>query len=233
MIYPRLSLLLCAILLSSLTAADGMVVDKVYHPYVLPYEREFEWRLASHDTDQGNLLMQRFGYGHSISEYISLEAYIIGERDENNDFGVSAYELEARVMLTDQGEYWADWGLLFEIEKDKHHNDWEVTTGLLMEKEFGRTSLTLNAFIIYEWGQTLKNEWESEFRLKYRYRWIPQLQPAIEVYFGEDYQGLGPAMMGIQRFDGQKQLKWEFGFITEVAHHGKDNTFRLALEYEY
>lgn len=224
----------------SFAFADGIVVDKVYHPYVLPNEQEVEWRLISRDTDDGNLLSQRLGYGHSVSEYVTFEGYLIGSREEDKNgesfggnFDLAAYELEARLMLTDQGEYWADLGALFEFEKEHKEDNYEVTSGLLIEKEFGRTSLTLNFFLVYEWGTTIDSEWETEFRAKYRYRWLPQIQPAIELYSGEDYLGIGPAFMGIQRFNGKKQLKWEAGFITEVSNSGKDNSIRLALEYEF
>ena len=40
----KLSMLLgFTMLMHGVANADGMVVDKVYHPYVLPYEQEFEW----------------------------------------------------------------------------------------------------------------------------------------------------------------------------------------------
>ncbi|MDX2370235.1 MAG: hypothetical protein QNK36_17805, partial [Colwellia sp.] len=155
------------------------------------------------------------------------------ERDVNDDFSLTSYELEARWMLTEQGEYWADWGLLFEIEKEQRQKNWEVTSGVIVEKEFGRTSLTFNAFIIYEWGNTILSEFETEFRLQYRYRYLEQLQPAIELYSGENYLGIGPAFMGVQRFDGQKQLKWEMGFITGVDSRSKGHILRLAIEYEF
>jgi len=213
--------------------ADGVTVDKVYHPYVLPNEREFEWRLMSQQTDITNGLDQRIGYGQSVSEYVTIEFYLVGERDKHTDFGLTAYEIEARWMMTDQGKYWADWGMLFEVEKEHKNDNWEVTTGLLMEKEFGKTSLTINLFAIYEWGQTIENEWGSELRLNYRYRFAPQFQPAIELYAGDDFIGIGPAITGIQRFDGQKQLKWETGFISEISQSGKDHTLRFALEYEF
>ncbi len=227
----RLLLLLLSIPI--LAEADGMVVDKVYHPYVLPMEREVEWRLASDKSDEGTGLMQRLGFGHSLSDRVSMEIYAIGDRDENGDFGLEAFEVEARWMLTEQGQYWADWGMLFELEREKDENNWETSIALLTEKEFGRTSLTLNAFAIYEWGDEIDAEWESEFRLNYRYRWRPQLQPAVEIYAGEDYLGIGPAVMGILRFNGQQQLKWEAGFIQEIKHGDEDHTFRLALEYEF
>jgi len=136
-------------------------------------------------------------------------------------------------MLTEQGQYWADWGMLFEVEKEHEENNWEVTSGVIIEKEFGRTSLTLNAFLIYEWGDSLPDEMETEFRLQYRYRYLEQLQPAIEIYSGEDYLGLGPAFMGVQRFSGQKQLKWEAAFITGVNSESQGHILRVAIEYEF
>ena len=162
-----------------------------------------------------------------------LEFYLVGERDTYNDFSLTSYEVEARWMLTEQGEFWADWGLLFEIEKQQRKKNWEVTSGVLVEKEFGRTSLTFNAFVIYEWGNTIASEFETEFRLQYRYRYLEQIQPAIELYSGENYLGIGPAFMGIQRFDGQKQLKWELGFITGLDRRSKGHVLRIAVEYEF
>ncbi|GEA07655.1 hypothetical protein KUL42_24160 [Alteromonas sp. KUL42] len=213
--------------------ADNFTVDKVYQPYVLPFEREFEWRFTSRQNDNGNVLMQRFSFGHALSEFVILEAYIVGARDENQDFGVEGYELELRWMITEQGRYWADWGTLFELEKQHNTNDWEVKAGLLTEKEFGQFSLTTNVTLVYEWGETVPNEWESEFKAKFRYRWLPEVQPGVEVYVAEDFIGVGPAFMGIKRFDRQKQLKWELGFIAGLNGDSKDHTLRMSLEYEF
>jgi hypothetical protein len=227
------SLCFIALLVPFNVKADGQVVDRIYHPYVLANEHRVEWRFMSRQTDDENFLAQRIGFGHSINDRWILELYLIGERDTAGDFGLEAYELEGRWMMTEQGRYWADWGMVFELEKRRSQDQWEAASGLIMEKEFGRNSLTLNWFMIYEWGNDMQDELESEFRLQYRYRWMPQIQPSIELYRGEDYIGIGPALMGLQRFDGQKQLKWEIGFITELSNIGKDHTLRLALEYEF
>ncbi|GAB3032972.1 hypothetical protein [Bowmanella dokdonensis] len=229
----RREVIVMLVLLTTKAAADGFVVDKVYHPIVLPNEQRVEWRFMSRQNDERNVLAQRIGYGHSLSETLTLEAYVVGERDQEDNFGLQAYELESRWMITEQGRYWADWGMVFELEKQHKQDSWEVTSGLVMEKEFGRSSLTLNWFMIYEWGKDIHDEVENEFRLQYRYRWMPQVQPSIEIYTGEDFVGIGPALMGIQRFDGQKQLKWELGFISEVGGVTKDHTLRFALEYEF
>lgn len=229
----RHCLLLSMLICPGFAKADNFTVDKVYHPYVLPFEREVEWRFTSRQNDDGNVLLQRFAYGHAISEYVTIEGYIVAARDENGDFGFDAFEIESRWMLTDQGQYWADWGALFELEKQHDKDEWEFTTGLLMEKEFGRTSLTTNFMLVYEWGDDIENEFEGEFKLKYRYRWMPEIQPAIEVYAAEGFFGLGPAFMGIHRYEGQKQLKWELAFIAGLNGDAKDHTLRFALEYEF
>lgn len=182
--------------------ADGASVDKVYHPYVLPDEREVEWRMFSRRESEGTSFAQRFAYGQSIADNIMLE-------------------------------YWADWGLLVELEKEDKKNNWEATSGVLVEKEFGKTSLTINAFVIYKWGDSVINEFETDFRLKYRYRYIEQFQPAIELYAGEEYFGIGPAFMGLQRFGSQKQLKWELGFITGLDSRSKGHVLRITVEYEF
>lgn len=220
-------------LLSVNAFADGASVDKVYHPYVLPDEREVEWRMFSRRESEGTSFSQRFAYGQSIADNVMLEFYLLGERDVSGDFNIKAYEIEARWMLTEQGEYWADWGVLFELEKEDKQKNWEVTSGVLVEKEFGKTSLTLNAFLIYKWGENIESEYETDFRLKYRYRYIEQFQPAIEIYAGEEYFGVGPAFMGLQRFTSQKQLKWELGFITGLDSRSKGHVLRATIEYEF
>ncbi|GAC29393.1 hypothetical protein [Brumicola pallidula] len=208
-------------------------VDKVYHPYVLPFEREFEWRFSSRKNDDGNELLQRIAYGQAISEYVTIEGYLVGERDADDNFGLHSYEIETRWMLTDQGQYWADWGALFELEKGHEKDSWEFTTGLLAEKEFGRNSLTINLLVTQNWGDDTDEKLQGEFRLKYRYRWIPEIQPAIEIYSNRDFFGIGPAFMGIKRFEGQRQLKWELGFIAGLNGNSTDHTLRFALEMEF
>jgi hypothetical protein len=217
----------------SISWADGIPVDKVYHPYVLANERELEWRFTSRQNDDGNVLAQRLAYGHAVSEYLTIEGYIVGERDDTGDFGLQAYEIEARWMLTNQGELWADWGMLFELEKQHKEDVYEFTSGLLFEKEFTQTSLTINALLVYEWGKDIQDEFETELRLKYRYRYLPALQPSIEIYTGENFVGAGPGFMGVHRYEGQKQLKWELAFIAGLNGDSKDHTLRFALEYEF
>lgn len=225
-----------ALITSGHSLADGRVVDKVYHPYVQALERSVEYRYfyqRQADHPDNNTMGQKLGYGFSVAERAALEIYLIADRVSPEDYKLSGYELELRWMLTEQGQYSADWGLLFELERQNNQDNFEFTTGLLMEKEFGPTSLTLNALAVYEWGKTIETEWEGEFRAQYRYRLLPALQPAIELYVGENYKGAGPSLMGVHKFDKQKQLKWELAVIMAIDNNTVDRTLRFALEYEF
>lgn len=225
-------LLLC----QKLALADGRVVDKVYHPYVNALEREFEYRYfyqRQSDHPNNNAMGQKLGYGFSVSDRMALELYLNAERIHPDDYRLSGYEAELRWMLTEQGQYSADWALLFELERQNNDDNYEFTTGVLVEKEFGPTSLTVNALLVYEWGQTLKDELESEFRAQYRYRYLPALQPSIELYSGEQYKGAGPGFMGVHKFSTMQQLKWEAAVVFAIDNQTVDKTIRFALEFEF
>ena len=110
---------LLSLLTSATVLADGRVVDKVYHPYVQPLEREFEYRaLYQRQTDHpnNNAMAQKLGYGFSIADNMAVSLYLLAERVMPDDYTVSSYEAELRWMLTEQGQYSWDWGLLFELE---------------------------------------------------------------------------------------------------------------------
>lgn len=234
-LFMKLSLLIGTMLLAPGALADSAFIGKVYHPYVMPLERQIEWRMSFNEEDDDdhendNNMTQRLAFGHWLSERVTMEVYLLGERSEGEKFQVSGYELESRWMITEQGEYSVDWGALFAIKRPKDEDEWKIAAGLLAEKEFGKFSTTANFFVIYE---PKEREKEAEFRLQHRYRWHPLLQPGIEFFVGDDFMGMGPSFMGIQRLEGQKQIKWEAGFIFGLDNETSDRSFRVGVEYEF
>jgi len=218
----------CLALLSVSVAASEFSVDKVYHPYVQPLERELEWRMLLGDGQQ----LHRFGIGKSLSDRLYIEGYAIGE-DNDHHFSLAALEIEAKWQLTEQGEYDADWGVLFELEHEQHDDTWALSSGLLMEKEWGRWVGAANLIIEYEWGNEIKNELESSLALQARYRYSAKLEPAIEFYSNENGQAVGPVVMGDIRLAHAKKMHWEVGSIFGLGYKGPDNTLRVLVEYEY
>ena len=135
--------------------ADGSVIDKVYHPYDDAMEKEIEFRSLFQNLPTTNPLpvhVQQLSLGSAWGQSLFGEAKLIGSKTQQNGFELSALEFELKWQLTEQGEYSADWGLVFELEHGVEQDLDELSVGLLLEKEFGRWSATANLFAIQEWG---------------------------------------------------------------------------------
>jgi len=226
-------LLLILITFATTVSADGLAIDKVYHPYVQAQERELEWRMISANGQQ----KQRLGFGKSLSDNIFIEGYLVGDKtnvnhNNDNDIDIVSSELEAKWQLTEQGEYSIDWGAITELQRSKYNN-WKFSSSLLMEKEWGRWVGTANLSAIYEWGDTIKDDLESSLALQTRYRYSRYFEPAVEFYSGQFTRGLGPVVMGEMKFSGRKKLHWEAGSIIGLDSKTPKNTLRLLVELEF
>jgi hypothetical protein len=220
----------------AVTLADGFVVDKVYHPYVNPLEREIEFRsILVQDDDEAidGSQLYRLAVARAFGERVRGEFYLIGANTPDSSLSLEAYELEIKWQLTEQGEYFADWGLLFELEAEREDDIQEFRTSGLVEKELGQWTGTLNLSAIYEWGDDISNEWESELAAQLRYRYARFFEPAVELYSGEAFKGLGPVAVGSVRFGEGRKLRWELGVIFAVDSESPDQVWRAMLEYEF
>ncbi|MDP6674916.1 MAG: hypothetical protein QGH93_08740 [Gammaproteobacteria bacterium] len=216
--------------------ADGAVVDKIYNPYVETLEREIEYRFIVQNDDSDSLdgvQLHRLGLGLSWTDRWFSEVYLIGERTNSDSLSVEAYELETKWQITEQGEFWADWGLLFELEAERDKSIWEYGTTLLTSKEWGRWVTTANLGLIYEWGSDIANEWETTLSVQGRYRLSEAFEPALEFYTGQDTKALGPVFTGLIRTGGRTKLRWEVGLIFGLDTASPDQTFRGLLEFEF
>lgn len=225
-----------SLLYSSRLLASGNSIDKVYHPYVMPEETEIELRSVSQFDKKESLDNQqthRAGLGYAFIENIFTEAYLIGKNTPDDNFDLDAIELEAKIQLTEQGEYDEDWGLLFEYEKGFGTTINEFSSGLLIDKEMGRWTGALNLFVEYEWGEGFKNELETSLASQLRFRYNRLFEPAVEFYQSQDTTAIGPAMMGNIRFSHARKLHWETGLIFGLRSRTPDQTLRLLLEYEF
>jgi hypothetical protein len=224
-------------ILSTRVLADGTAIDKVYHPYVDPLEWEAEWRMILQDEDpatgQNRRQLHRLGLGRAVSEFVFAELYLIGAKSADDKLDLYAYEAEVLWQLSEQGEFFIDYGLLFELEKEHQEEAWEAAATVLLEKEFGSFSGTANLGLIYEWGNDIRDEWETSLALQGRYRYSPRFEPALELYSGENTRALGPVLMGMEKFAPMKALRWEMGVIFGLDSETADYTVRALLEYEF
>lgn len=216
--------------------ADGSAVDKVYHPYVDALESEIELRSVFQNdaTKNSNYKeLHQMSFGRSFGQALFGEFYLVGEKSPTGNFDLEAFEFELKWQLTEQGEYSADWGLLFEYEQEFSEDIQEFTTGILVEKEFGRFSGTANLLLIQEWGSAIKDEFETAVAMQARYRYSRAFEPGLELYAGQDSAGIGPVMMGSASLGVRKSLRWEAGVVFGLGSDSPDNSFRFLLEYEF
>jgi hypothetical protein len=228
------SLLILA--LPGLAYSDGLPTDKIYHPYVNPIEREIELR-STYLIDDDPLLdgdqLTRLGFAHALSDRLRGEVYVIGSNTAATDFKLTAYELELKWQLTEQGEYFADWGLLFELETEREENITEFVTTVLIEKQLGAFAATLNLAAAYEWGDDISDEFETELAGQLRYRYARLFEPGVELYVGQEAKGAGPVVIGEFRMGVGRKLRWEAGTIFALDSVSPDITLRGMLEYEF
>lgn len=223
-----------ALWLSANAVADGVAIDKVYDPYVQFTERELEYRSSLYNfDDRTDTALHRLGFGYGFTPRLFGEVYLIGEKTDGESFELEGVELEAKWQLTEQGEYPADWGLLFELEDEHGADASEFSTKLLTARSFGRWTGIANFGVTYEWGRSINDEVETTFAGQMRYRQQPEFEPGVELYLGQDTRGLGPAGQGVLNFSGRKKLRWETAAIIGLDSVTPDYTVRFLLEYEF
>ncbi len=214
--------------------ADGIVVGKIYDPYVQPLETELEWRMVDLRDDQlPDVIQHSLGFGRSISDRWSYELYAIGNKAAEDSLSLNTYELEFKWQLTEQGEFAFDWGLLFELEREIDANAWELATSLLTSRDFGKITATANLGLIYEWGEGRANEFETALHVQTRYRLQEAFEPAIELHMGQDTVAIGPALTGLIRPSQGKKLRWELGVFLGADNKSPDRTFKANIEFEF
>lgn len=214
---------------------DGFALDRVYHPYVEPKERELEWRAHGYpaDADVGERMqVHRIAYGQAIGERWFGELYVVAESEGGGALAAEGWEVELRHQLTEQGEYWADWGLVFELERERG-GVWEASSGVLVEKEHGRWSTTLNLSLGVEWGAGIDSEPETRLAVQTRWRLSPLFEPAIELHVAEDTLAAGPVVLGELRLANRRKLHWEAGFYSGFGARTPERAFRAAIEFGF
>ncbi len=222
------------LLLAGTAAADGVVVSKIYDPYVQPLETELEWRFVSQEDDTNpDVQKHSLGFGRSLSDRWAFELYAIGQRGAGESLSVDAYEVEAKWQLTEQGEYAYDWGVLFELEREIDDNAWEFAASLLAARDFGKITATANLGVIYEWGQGIDNEFETALHAQARYRLKESFEPAIELHMGQDTVAMGPVLTGLLRPGQGRKLRWELGILAGLDDKSPDRIIKANIELEF
>lgn len=226
-----------ALSLSLVVTTANAGIDKVYSPTVELGEIEFEMRgiyVSDDDAARDGAQKTKVALGYGISSRIFIEAYLEFEKPANGDYQLSGYELEGKFQLSEQGQYFADFGFLTEIEKTRGADEWELKIGPLIQKPFGNFMGTINLLGETKFGADVAQDGEWEFlrRAQVKYLASPNLEPGVEYYGDDGTQAFGPALYGKLNLKNSK-IKWQAGWLVGLDSATPDNTIRWQFEWEF
>jgi len=232
----------------TLFTEDAHASHKIYSPYVEKGEVEFEVRshvTGDADASLDNEQKHKIEIGYGVTDHWSTA--IVGEFKRSATGSETRHEATAWeniIQLSEQGEYWVDYGLYLEVEKAASDTDADKLEGkLLLEKPVGKLTHTANIILGREIGSNRSDGTEFELAWRTRYRYMPELEPGIEIYWepgelgdfassNQQVLNLGPVLGGTYKLSNTGKLAYEIGYLRGVTSATPRDTWKLVLEYE-
>lgn len=227
---------------ASAVAADPD--DYVATPGVEYGEREIELRAGSATpTGDGRHSAASLAFGYGVTPRWFTEVYGKWNRGDATRF--DAFEWENRFQLTEPGEYFADFGLLVELERPRDRAEgYELRLGPLMQKDFGPVQANLNVLIARHYRADERAATELGYQWQLKYRWRPALEFGAQGFgevgawndwapANEQQHVLGPAIFGKFALGGRHALKYDAALLFKATSAAPARTLRAQLEYEF
>ena len=219
----------------------------IYSPIVEEGELAIEYR-GHHDFDGSDAIDG--GEQHKFElEYAPIARWLtelLGEWEREPGGSLEATEVawENIFQLTEQGQHWADFGLLAELAHSLENGGGEaLEIGALAEKQFTRSVATFN--LLAERAFESGAETELEYAFRWRYRLNESFEPGIEFHgelgewgdfgsLGDHRQQVGPAFLGkLPGMSDYGGFKYQAALLFGLTSDSPDTTVRLQLEYEF
>ena len=212
----------------------------VYSPYVTEGQSEIEFRSHQQfDADPG--LSDERAYvislSHSFTSWWRPEIYVGSyEREAGQPNQLQGYEFENTFQLTDQGEYWADFGFLasYEYNTQPGQND-VMEFGPLFEKHIGHIDQRLNFIWEKQVGSGADRHYEFRGSYAASYEFDPMIAAGFEAYYrpGDTAHQIGPAINGEFASARGNELEYSIAYLFGLNKGAPNRTLALRLEYEF
>ncbi|MEQ1879962.1 MAG: FTR1 family protein [Burkholderiales bacterium] len=248
---PALALLVSAIFATTLWISAPSQTQaapyKVYSPNVDQGEAEVEYR-GYHDMDNDAARdggqKHKIGGGYGFTDFWFSEFYAGYENPPNGPMTREAFEWENRFQLTDQGEYFADFGFLIEYENAAHGGTDELKLVPIFEKTFDKWVGTANLIFERQIGSGASSGTVFAYGARAKYLMSPSLQPAVELFgetgrighsgdFNTQEHWIGPALYGSIGLGNKSKIGYSAAFLFGTTSVSSDNRAILRLEYEF
>jgi high-affinity iron transporter len=219
---------------------------KVYSPHVETAELELEAReclLQDSDPGESGIRTDTYEVGYGFTDWWSSTAVFEYTNEGEEGYHPAVRGWENIFQLTEPGRYWMDLGLYLEYEWAVAHDESDgVEAKILLEKSVGRWTNTANVIFERPVGGGAGDDVEVSYAWRTRYRWRPEIEPAIEAFggvgnpgnfgFSGQSQTLGPVVLGKVGLNSRMALKYEAGYLFGLTSGSPNGTFKWLLELE-
>lgn len=242
------SIFLAAVFLLGGLSPKAHATHKVYSPHVEEGEAEIEYRGhvdADDDSSKNKKNKHKLDLGYGFTDFWWGEVVFEYEKAPGENFNFEAVEFESVFQLTPQGAYFLDLGLYAEysLADDPGKAD-KVKFGPIFLKEFGRTEVTFNTLFRKEIGANQEKEFEFEYAVQAKYRFMPTFEIGLEAFgkpgeisdflaTSEQEHQVGPVFYGKFPVTETSAFKYETGVLFGLTSGSPDATFKWLLEYEF
>jgi high-affinity iron transporter len=222
---------------------------QVYSPNVVKGEKEFElrsfksWGVHPSAGSESPEKSVKLAMGYSPTDFWATEVYVNYAQNPDESLKIEEFEWENRFQLTPQGEYWADMGLLTELEIPRYsHDPYEFKIGPMFSKDIDRLTVQLNLLAAHQYGTNAASGVELSYRSKVQYRYKRAFSPLIEAYgqpvgkigqWGHPQHQLGGGFAGQAHMGRGENFKYSAVVLWGVSQQAADTTGVLRLEYEF
>jgi hypothetical protein len=163
----------------------------------------------------------------------------------DNRARLTALTWENLFVLTEPGEYWADFGFFAEYARGlPSQSADQLTFGPIISKVIGPTVNTLNVFFGKDVGNHAAGTTAVSLAWQTRLTVSRFFDPGIEIYstpgtltsftpLQRQDNRAGPVFYGTLRSFGTSKFNYEVGYLFGLTRRAPDGTVKWKLEYEF
>ena len=234
--YRKLSLAWLASVSAVLSSA-AHASHEIYSPIVEQGETELEFTAdyvkdSSHPDDGEQAYYLEAAYGVNARWRTAL--LVESEKAPGDSLETEAVEWENVIQLSEQGQYFLDYGLYLEAAHALEDGaPDELAAGLLLQKDLGQFTAIANLIAEKQVGDNAEDDIEGAYSGQLRWRLNPKAEPTLEYYSDDDHKRLGTLVSGTFR---QHHSNTRFGYRLGVLWGLNDDTadtLRAGIEYEF
>ncbi|HEY6898780.1 MAG TPA: transporter [Rhodocyclaceae bacterium] len=188
------------------------------------------------------------GFGYGATQHWFTEVYLVNTRDTGDNFRLEAIEWENKFQLTEPGEYFADVGLLTEIEVPRQHGaPIELSVGALFQKDIDKFQLNGNVILtrqVRDSDDAAEHNTEIGYQWQIKYRWRPEFEFGLQGLGSmgkwddwdksrDQIHKVGPAIFGKYKVGEHQAIKYNAALLAGVSEAAPHSTLRFQVEYEF